>query len=238
LRSLIAELMSVVARRSGRALRGADCLVSNHTKGVIMKLCFLSTIVLSSTTLLFAAGCADELNPARLQSDAAETEGTPLPSALPEAAPPQGDAAEAEGTPLPSALPDTPLPSAGSSPSGPDDGRGLAEDDAETHVETPATLTLAGCTLYAEQPYWSTGAIYGFGSWNGCPASAGVTVVLRHDRSWWPDRTLASGSGSGPYGGVAVSYPCGTDYDPIKVFIEVRYGSMKVQSPRATLPCG
>jgi hypothetical protein len=131
--------------------------------------------------------------------------------------------------------PGTPLPSE------PEEGTtfsDLAGDAADPDSEGPSTITLAGCTLYAEKPYWSTGAIFGFGSWNGCPTSAGVTVVLRHDRSFWPDRTLASRSGSGPYGGVAVSYPCGTDYDPIKVFIEVRYGSQKVQSARATLPCG
>jgi hypothetical protein len=94
------------------------------------------------------------------------------------------------------------------------------------------------CHLYAEQPYWTNATISGQGSWSGCAASTTVTVVLRQDRPWWPDRTLASRLGTGATGARQVSYPCGLDFDPIKVFIEVRQGSNKVQSPRATLPCG
>jgi len=94
----------------------------------------------------------------------------------------------------------------------------------------------AACTLYAEQPIYN-GSINGSGYWSGCPATAKVTVVLREDRKWWPDRTLRSASGTGSSGSKLLVYPCGTDFDPIKVFVEVRYGSLKKQSPRAVLPC-
>lgn len=161
---------------------------------------------------------AEELEPAaQAARDEAARNGTPMPT---------GPGTARDGTPLPSlsdgaARDGTPLPS--------------LSDGATDPV---AANALAGCTLFAEQPYWAAGAIYGAASWSGCPASAGITVVLRHDRSWWPDRTLASRSGSGSFGSIQVSYPCGTDFDPIKVFIEIRYGGAKVQSPRAVLPCG
>ncbi len=111
-----------------------------------------------------------------------------------------------------------------------------ALEESTTH-ETD-TATLAGCQLYAEQPYWLAGSIVGTGSWSNCPSNASITVVMRHDRSWWFDRTLTSRSGSGSFGYVDLSYWCGTDFDPIKVFIEVRYGSQKVQSVRSIVPCG
>ena len=100
----------------------------------------------------------------------------------------------------------------------------------------PAATAAATCTLYAEQPTYN-GSINGLGSWSGCPATANVTVVLRQDRSWWPDTTLRSASGTGSNGSKLLVYPCGARFDPIKVFVEVRYGSQKKQSPRAVVPC-
>ena len=96
----------------------------------------------------------------------------------------------------------------------------------------------AACSLYAERPEYIGAAINGWGHWSGCPTSAKVSIVLRQDRSWWPDRTLASTSGSGSFGSRVVAYACGNDFDPIKVFVEVRYNGQKAQSPRAVLPCG
>ncbi|MGH2690509.1 MAG: hypothetical protein ACRDKW_17130 [Actinomycetota bacterium] len=96
----------------------------------------------------------------------------------------------------------------------------------------------AGCTLWSERPEWVNATILGRGSWYNCPSGTGVTVVLRHDRSWWPDGTLASRSGNGSSGSLLTSYPCGTDFDPIKVFVETQAAGRKVQSERAILPCG
>ena len=96
----------------------------------------------------------------------------------------------------------------------------------------------AGCTLWSERPEWVNATILGRGSWYNCPSGTSVTVVLRHDRSWWPDRTLASRSGSGSSGSLLTAYACGTDFDPIKVFVETRAVGRKVQSERAILPCG
>ena len=101
---------------------------------------------------------------------------------------------------------------------------------------TPGRADAASCTLYAEQPYYN-GAINGWGHWYGCPSTAKVTVVLRQDRRWWPDKTLDDAVGYGSNGSAFVGYACGNRFDPIKVFVEVRYGSQKVQSARSILPC-
>jgi hypothetical protein len=119
-----------------------------------------------------------------------------------------------------------------------DDEALLADEDEAAAADPAEVAALAGCTLQAYQPYWSSGYLFGSGSWSGCPANASITVVLRQDIAWWPDRTLASGKKTGAGGTIGLSYPCGTDYDPIKVFIETRYGSRKVQSARAIVPCG
>ncbi len=102
--------------------------------------------------------------------------------------------------------------------------------------DAPVASAAPACRLYAEQPTYN-GSINGTGSWSNCPANATVTVVLRNDRSWWPDQTLASRSGTGSFGSRTTVYACGNHFDPIKVFVEVRYGSQKVQSPRSILPC-
>lgn len=110
-------------------------------------------------------------------------------------------------------------------------------------LEEPTALdagaaTLAGCQLYPSPPEWYAASIFGSGWWFDCAAGSTVTVLLRQDRPWWPDRTLRSSSGSGSSGGIDLSYPCLTDFDPIRVYIEVRNGSQKVQSPRVIVPCG
>lgn len=117
-------------------------------------------------------------------------------------------------------------------------GDELTGEEGAASAAAEESAALAGCTLYAAQPYWSSGYLFGGGSWSGCPANASITVVLRQDISWWPDRTLASGSKSGSSGWIDLSYPCGTDFDPIKVFVETRYGSKKVPSARSIVPCG
>jgi hypothetical protein len=104
-------------------------------------------------------------------------------------------------------------------------------------VSSPVPAAAATCSLWAEQPYYN-GAINGWGHFYGCPSGAKITVVLRQDRRWWPDKTLDTKYGYGPAGSVLTWRACGNDFDPIKVFVEVRYGSQKVQSARAILPCG
>ncbi|MGH2720076.1 MAG: hypothetical protein ACRDJO_00560 [Actinomycetota bacterium] len=101
-----------------------------------------------------------------------------------------------------------------------------------------ATTRAAGCALYSERPEWVNATILGRGSWYNCPSGTSVNVVLRQDRSWWPDRTLASRWGSGSSGSLLATYFCGNDFDPIKVFVETRAAGRKVQSERAILPCG
>lgn len=109
---------------------------------------------------------------------------------------------------------------------------------APAPAEAASTAALPDCQLFAEPPEFINASITGMGSWAGCSASTSITVVLRHDRSWWPDRTLASKSGTGGAGSLTVAYPCGNDFEPIKVFIETRRGSTHVQSERRVLPCG
>jgi hypothetical protein len=115
-------------------------------------------------------------------------------------------------------------------------GLALAAAAVVAPVATAAPSAAATCQLYAEQPYYN-GSINGWGHWYNCPTNAKVTVVLRHDKRWWPDSTLDSETGTGSSGSRLTVYPCGNRFDPIKVFVEVRYGSQKVQSPRAILPC-
>ncbi len=101
----------------------------------------------------------------------------------------------------------------------------------------PAAATAATtCALYAGQPVYN-GSINGGGSWAGCPPDAKITVVLREDVRFWPDNTLRSATAHGSQGSKLLVYACGNRFDPIKVFIEVRFGSRHVQSPRSILPC-
>ena len=134
-------------------------------------------------------------------------------------------AAIVSSAPAPAAVSSAPVPAAVSSAPVP-------------AAVSSAPALAAVCSLYAERPEYIGAAINGWGHWSGCPTSAKVSIVLRQDRSWWPDRTLASTSGSGSFGSRVVAYACGTDFDPIKVFVEVRYNGQKAQSPRAVLPCG
>ena len=103
-------------------------------------------------------------------------------------------------------------------------------------IHSQTASAAATCGLYAEPPSYNS-SIVATASWAGCPAGARFTIVLREDRRWWPDRTIRSANGEGSYGSRTLTYPCGTDFDPIKVFVEIRYGDRKVQSARVILPC-
>ncbi len=94
----------------------------------------------------------------------------------------------------------------------------------------------AECRLSAEQPQYN-GAISGLGSWSNCATNAKVTVLLREDVRFWTDKTLVSKSRTGSSGSLSLLRACGNRFDPIKVYVEVRAGNKKVQSPRAILPC-
>jgi hypothetical protein len=100
-----------------------------------------------------------------------------------------------------------------------------------------APAPAATCQLFAAQPVYQNVSILVGGSWSGCPAGTRITVVLREDVSFWPDRTLRSSTGSGASGSLPLAYPCGNQFDPIKVFTETRLGDRHVQSPRSVLPC-
>jgi hypothetical protein len=92
------------------------------------------------------------------------------------------------------------------------------------------------CKLFAEQPVYN-GSINGRGSWSDCPTTARVTVLLRSDKRWWPDSTLASMIGTGSSGSLLTVRACGNSFEPIKAYVEVRFNGQKVQSARAILPC-
>ena len=103
------------------------------------------------------------------------------------------------------------------------------------------TLVMVGIVatgaLWAGQPYYN-GAISGEGSWANCPSNARVTVLLRKDIRWLRDSTFNSKSATSSRGTLITLRACGTGFDPWKVYTETGYGSKKVQSPRAVLPCG
>jgi hypothetical protein len=48
------------------------------------------------------------------------------------------------------------------------------------------------CAIWAVAPVLDSGAVYGVGVRSDCVQSRTITVSLREDRTFWPDRTLAS----------------------------------------------
>lgn len=116
-------------------------------------------------------------------------------------------------------------------------GIALLSATATAMAAMPETADAANtCRMGVEQPYYN-GAMVGTGSWSTCYAGSHFTIVLREDRRFWPDRTIRTAHGAGISGSKTLTYPCGTDFDPIKVFVEIRHGGKKVQSARAVLPC-
>ena len=92
------------------------------------------------------------------------------------------------------------------------------------------------CQMGVEQPIYN-GSIVASASWSRCYTGSHFTIRLREDRRFWPDRNIRVAKGSGVSGTKTLTYPCGTDFDPIRVFVEIRHGGRSVQSPRSVLPC-
>jgi hypothetical protein len=53
------------------------------------------------------------------------------------------------------------------------------------------------CAIWAVAPVVDYGAVYGVGVRSDCVQSRTITVSLREDRTFWPDRTLASTTKTG-----------------------------------------
>ena len=115
---------------------------------------------------------------------------------------------------------------------------------ALTTVAPAAMLTSAAdassssCRLYADTPIWeSSSVLAGEGGRLGCASTRTVTVRLRQDRPWWPDRTLAQVSKTGVNVILVARAYCTGDSD-MKVFTETLNGTGgKVQSGRLLVSC-
>lgn len=105
------------------------------------------------------------------------------------------------------------------------------------------------CQLYVEQPtdtWYFPGQLDpniitgGGGRDTGACGSedSTVTVRLRQDRPWQPDRTLAEKTSSDGFVNLQVTYVCDDD-DEMKIFTEtLTSDGDKVQSPRLYTYCG
>jgi hypothetical protein len=58
----------------------------------------------------------------------------------------------------------------------------------------PDSSAGSSCRLFADDPVWDGGYLVGVGGRIGCTSIRTVTVRLRQDRPWRPDRTLAESS--------------------------------------------
>ena len=90
------------------------------------------------------------------------------------------------------------------------------------------------CDLVAEAPVVNHAErmIVGIGSrGDGCTTNGEITVVLRVDRRFWPDKTLAIKTGSGINFRISAIYMC-KGRGSQQVFTEVRAPGKKVQSKR------
>jgi hypothetical protein len=115
---------------------------------------------------------------------------------------------------------------------------------ALTTIAPTAVLTAAAdasstsCYLYADTPTWeSYSVLAGEGGRLGCSTTRTVTVRLRQDRPWWPDRTLAEVSKTGTNVILVARRYC-TGNSDMKVFTETLNGTGgKVQSGRVLVSC-
>jgi hypothetical protein len=96
----------------------------------------------------------------------------------------------------------------------------------------------ASCSLYADAPTWeSYSVLAGEGGRINCGSTRTVTVRLRQDRPWWPDRTLAEVSKTGTNVILVARRYCTRNTD-MKVFTETLNGTGgKVQSGRVLVSC-
>jgi hypothetical protein len=94
------------------------------------------------------------------------------------------------------------------------------------------------CTLFAGQPIVSGDIVYGYGGREGCTTVRTVTVLLRQDISFWPDRTLDIDSDTDDNLTLTVAESCAGHKGGMRVFIETRTNTGgKFQSPRTSWWC-
>ena len=95
------------------------------------------------------------------------------------------------------------------------------------------------CQLWVDAPYWeSSDVLAAEGGRINCSSTRTVTLRIRQDRPWWPDRTLAT---SAPKTGtnvfLVVRAHCKGNSD-MKVFAEVLTNTGgKMQSGRVLVNC-
>jgi hypothetical protein len=93
------------------------------------------------------------------------------------------------------------------------------------------------CQLWAEVPIWDGDYLVGVGARVNCSGTRTLTVVLRQDRPWLPDRTLAEETKTGTNLYLAARHHC-TGWKPMKVFTEIRTSAGgKAQSGRLLTWC-
>jgi hypothetical protein len=94
------------------------------------------------------------------------------------------------------------------------------------------------CQLFADDPFWDgSGNLVGGGGRINCSGTRTVTVLLRRDRPWLPDVTLAEVSKTGTIVFLAARHYCTRNTD-MKVYTETRTSAGgKVQSGRLLTSC-
>ena len=105
----------------------------------------------------------------------------------------------------------------------------------------PAEL-LQNCTIGAGPPTlnYQERILFGIGErGTSCTSAANMTVYIKRHRTWWPDKTLAVKEGGGTNFLLTARYRCSGNGSQMGVYVEVRSGNSKVQSPRYNIAyCG
>ena len=105
-------------------------------------------------------------------------------------------------------------------------------------ADESATTSSSSCELYALQPVVDGNTVIGRGGRQGCTSVRTVTVLLRQDIAWWPDRTLDTAQKTGDNVHLTVSHMCEGHTGAMRVFVETRNGTGgKVQSARTNFYC-
>ncbi len=101
----------------------------------------------------------------------------------------------------------------------------------------PDSSAGSDCRLFADGPVWDSGDLVGVGGRIGCASTRTVTVRLRQDRPWLPDRTLAEVTKTGSNVTLEARHHCTGNTD-MKVFTETRTNTGgNTQSGRLLTTC-
>ncbi len=109
-----------------------------------------------------------------------------------------------------------------------------------TQVAPMPSASASDCRLFADDPFWDgNGYMVGSGGRVGCVSTTRtVTVLLRQDVPWWPDRTLAEVTKTGMTVLLDAKKYCAGGDDDMWVFTETRTNTGgKVQSGRILTTC-